>query len=140
MLHSPRGWHAAVPFAACAFCSSLTKWPSPHTWPPGAVVAAVCHGSAGLVGVADPSSGEPLVRGKKVSCFTDQGEGERGRGSRGRGLAKPGLRGPQELCGPLGLYWLQVLELERVPWLRSFAEGRSAGDCMHLQAHYPGIA
>lgn len=39
----------------------------------GAVVGAVCHGPAGLVS-ATLSNGEPLVRGKKVNCFTDSEE------------------------------------------------------------------
>ncbi|WP_248924763.1 type 1 glutamine amidotransferase domain-containing protein [Paenibacillus hamazuiensis] len=39
----------------------------------GKVVAAVCHGPAGLVG-ATLSSGEPLVAGKRVSAFTDREE------------------------------------------------------------------
>ncbi|TGB02009.1 type 1 glutamine amidotransferase domain-containing protein [Halobacillus salinus] len=38
-------------------------------------VAAVCHGPAGLVG-ATLSNGEPLVKGKRVSAFTDAEERE----------------------------------------------------------------
>ncbi|ELK47504.1 type 1 glutamine amidotransferase domain-containing protein [Halobacillus sp. ACCC02827] len=38
-------------------------------------VAAVCHGPAGLVG-ATLSSGEPLVKGKRVSAFTDAEEAD----------------------------------------------------------------
>lgn len=38
-------------------------------------VAAVCHGPAGLVG-ATLSNGEPLVKGKRVSAFTDAEESE----------------------------------------------------------------
>ena len=37
------------------------------------VVAAVCHGPAALVGVNGPD-GEPIVKGKKVSVFTDAEE------------------------------------------------------------------
>lgn len=40
-------------------------------------VAAVCHGPAGLVGVT-LSNGEPLVKGKKVSAFTDAEEQDTG--------------------------------------------------------------
>lgn len=39
----------------------------------GKIVAAVCHGPAGLVG-ATLSNGEPLVAGKRVSAFTDREE------------------------------------------------------------------
>jgi putative intracellular protease/amidase len=39
------------------------------------VVAAVCHGPAGLVGVT-LSDGTPLVKGKKVTAFTDEEERE----------------------------------------------------------------
>ncbi|WP_374055896.1 type 1 glutamine amidotransferase domain-containing protein [Rossellomorea sp. FM04394] len=39
------------------------------------VVAAVCHGPAGLVGVK-LSNGEPLVKGKTIATFTDEEERE----------------------------------------------------------------
>src|SRR5690625_1952524 len=39
----------------------------------GKIVAAVCHGPAGLVGVT-LSNGKPLVAGKTVTAFTDQEE------------------------------------------------------------------
>lgn len=41
----------------------------------GKIVAAVCHGPAGLVG-ATLSNGEPLVAGKRVSAFTDREEAQ----------------------------------------------------------------
>jgi Putative intracellular protease/amidase len=41
----------------------------------GKIVAAVCHGPAGLVG-ARLSNGAPLVAGKRVSAFTDREEAE----------------------------------------------------------------
>lgn len=40
-------------------------------------VAAVCHGPAGLVGVK-LTNGDPLVKGKKVSAFTDAEEQDTG--------------------------------------------------------------
>ncbi|MGD1876441.1 MAG: type 1 glutamine amidotransferase domain-containing protein [Kiloniellaceae bacterium] len=43
----------------------------------GAVIGAICHGPAGLTG-ATLSSGEPLVRGKRVNSFTDAEEREVG--------------------------------------------------------------
>ncbi len=46
----------------------------------GKIVAAVCHGPAGLVG-ATLSSGQPLVAGKRVNAFTDREEADTGLGS-----------------------------------------------------------
>ncbi|WP_134686523.1 type 1 glutamine amidotransferase domain-containing protein [Brevibacillus migulae] len=43
------------------------------------VVAAVCHGPAGLVG-ATLSNGQPLVAGKRVNAFTDSEEAATGLG------------------------------------------------------------
>ena len=42
-------------------------------WEDGGVVAAVCHGPAGLVNVR-LSDGSWLVEGREVSCFTDEEE------------------------------------------------------------------
>jgi putative intracellular protease/amidase len=39
----------------------------------GAVVAAVCHGPAALVGVKGPD-GQPLVAGKRIAAFSDEEE------------------------------------------------------------------
>lgn len=39
----------------------------------GKPIAAVCHGPAGLLG-ARAESGEPLVKGKRINCFTDAEE------------------------------------------------------------------
>lgn len=46
----------------------------------GKIVAAVCHGPAGLVG-ATLSNGQPLVAGKRVNAFTDREEAATGLGS-----------------------------------------------------------
>lgn len=46
----------------------------------GKIVAAVCHGPAGLVG-ATLSNGQPLVAGKRVNAFTDRDEEATGLGS-----------------------------------------------------------
>lgn len=42
-------------------------------WRDGKVLAAVCHGPAGLLNVRD-ATGRPLVAGKRVSAFTDAEE------------------------------------------------------------------
>ena len=39
----------------------------------GRIIASVCHGAAGLVG-ATKANGEPLVKGLRVNCFTDEEE------------------------------------------------------------------
>lgn len=41
-------------------------------WKQGKIIASVCHGPAAFVGVE--IDGEPLVKGKKVSAFTDSEE------------------------------------------------------------------
>ncbi|MGL4409686.1 MAG: type 1 glutamine amidotransferase domain-containing protein [Zoogloea sp.] len=44
-----------------------------EAWQAGKVVAAVCHGPAGLVSVQDPT-GQPLVAGRRVSAFSNTEE------------------------------------------------------------------
>ncbi len=44
-----------------------------RAWISGRVVAAVCHGPAGLVGARN-SDGDPLVAGRRVSAFTNAEE------------------------------------------------------------------
>lgn len=46
-------------------------------WATGKVVAAVCHGPAGLVGVRD-AAGKPLVAGRIVAAFTNEEEAAAG--------------------------------------------------------------
>ena len=43
----------------------------------GGIVAAVCHGPAGLINVR-LSDGTPLIKGKKFDCFTNEEEKENG--------------------------------------------------------------
>ncbi|MFT3849153.1 MAG: type 1 glutamine amidotransferase domain-containing protein [Propionivibrio sp.] len=60
-----------------------TMWDLPHnaalanllhsTWKNGKVIAAVCHGPAGLIGALD-ETGQPLVRGRRVSAFSNEEE------------------------------------------------------------------
>lgn len=44
-----------------------------EAWAQGKVIAAVCHGPAGLVNVKDVT-GEPLVKGRRLTGFTDSEE------------------------------------------------------------------
>ncbi|KAI5957425.1 hypothetical protein CANMA_004429 [Candida margitis] len=44
----------------------------------GGVVAAVCHGPAIFENVENPETKQPLIKGKKVTGFTDKGEEELG--------------------------------------------------------------
>lgn len=46
-------------------------------WKDGKVIAAVCHGPAGLVGALD-ETGKPLVAGRRVSAFTNEEESAAG--------------------------------------------------------------
>lgn len=40
----------------------------------GGVVAAVCHGPAIFDNLENPETKEPLIKGKKVTGFTDKGK------------------------------------------------------------------
>ena len=51
-----------------ALASALSR-----AWQAGRVVAAVCHGPAGLVGALD-SDGKRVVAGRRVSAFTNSEE------------------------------------------------------------------
>jgi putative intracellular protease/amidase len=52
----------------------LTRIVCVQAWAQGSVIASVCHGPAALVRVKDPASGELLLRGKRVACFTNEEE------------------------------------------------------------------
>lgn len=43
-------------------------------WANNGVVSAVCHGPLIFDNLNDPATGEPLIKGKKVTGFTDEGE------------------------------------------------------------------
>ena len=45
-----------------------------QAWRRGAVLASVCHGPAALVRLQDAESGGPLLKGKRVACFTNEEE------------------------------------------------------------------
>ncbi|KAI3405621.2 HSP31 [Candida oxycetoniae] len=44
------------------------------TWANGKVVSAICHGPAIFLNLIDPKTHEPLIKGKKITGFTDEGE------------------------------------------------------------------
>lgn len=44
-----------------------------HAWNGGRIVAAVCHGPAGLVGAKD-ANGKPIVAGRRVAAFSNTEE------------------------------------------------------------------
>lgn len=46
---------------------------SSNAWRAGKIVAAVCHGPAELIGAKD-EGGEPLVKGRRVTSFSDSEE------------------------------------------------------------------
>jgi|SRR5688572_7656877 putative intracellular protease/amidase len=43
-------------------------------WAKGGVVSSVCHGPAIFAGVTDEATGELLIKGKRITGFTDEGE------------------------------------------------------------------
>ena len=45
-----------------------------QAWKRGAVLASVCHGPAALVRLQDPDAGAPLLKGRRVACFTNEEE------------------------------------------------------------------
>jgi hypothetical protein len=49
--------------------------PAPST---GKLIAAVCHGPAGLLGAVHGGTGQPLLAGRTVACFTAAEEDETG--------------------------------------------------------------
>jgi putative intracellular protease/amidase len=56
-------------FPGCAELAELAADVYAH----GGVIAAVCHGPAGLLGIRNPDE-TPLVAGKTLACFTDEEE------------------------------------------------------------------
>lgn len=45
-----------------------------QVWAAGGVVASVCHGPALFANVVDPATGEPLIKGKRITGFTTEAE------------------------------------------------------------------
>ncbi|CAK7238654.1 MAG: plasma membrane heat shock protein [Sporothrix thermara] len=69
-------------FYASAGHASLIDYPkavslheiAAQVWDKGGVVASVCHGPAIFDGLNDLKTGEPLIKGKKITGFTTEGE------------------------------------------------------------------
>lgn len=57
--------------------SALQKIAS-QVWANGGIVSSVCHGPAIFAGVRDPSTGEPLIKGKEITGFTTEAENTMG--------------------------------------------------------------
>ena len=45
-----------------------------QVWANGGVVASVCHGPAIFANVLDKATGEPIIKGKKITGFTTEAE------------------------------------------------------------------
>eukprot|EP00668_Euglena_longa_P040834 GGOE01053750.1.p1 GENE.GGOE01053750.1~~GGOE01053750.1.p1 ORF type:complete len:253 (-),score=93.74 GGOE01053750.1:4-702(-) len=58
----------------------------------GGVVSAVCHGPCGLVNVTDVATGQPLVKGKQVTGFSNEEEEQVGLTSKVPFLLEDGLK------------------------------------------------
>ncbi|CAK7235057.1 plasma membrane heat shock protein [Sporothrix bragantina] len=73
-------------FYASAGHASLIDYPTAHSlheiaaqvWDKGGVVASVCHGPAIFDGLNDLKTREPLIKGKKITGFTTEGEEQLG--------------------------------------------------------------
>lgn len=63
----PGGHGTAIDFAENAALQAVVE----GVYANGGVVAAVCHGPCGLVNVKDTATGDFLVKGKKVTGFSD---------------------------------------------------------------------
>ncbi|KAM0559851.1 hypothetical protein ACHAPJ_003799 [Fusarium lateritium] len=53
--------------------SSLQKIAA-QVWANGGIVSSVCHGPAIFANLIDPTTGEPLIKGKKITGFTTEAE------------------------------------------------------------------
>jgi putative intracellular protease/amidase len=63
----PGGHGAALDFQPSSALKSVIE----NCYAKNGVIAAVCHGCAGLMTPVDPSTNEPLVKGKKITGFSD---------------------------------------------------------------------
>jgi putative intracellular protease/amidase len=61
----PGGHGAAIDFQPSSALKSVIE----GSYAKGGVIAAVCHGCAGLVTPFDTVTNEPLVKGKKITGF-----------------------------------------------------------------------
>ncbi|RAL12675.1 class I glutamine amidotransferase-like protein [Aspergillus homomorphus CBS 101889] len=94
-------------FFASAGHASLIDYPNARAlqniaeqvWANGGVVASVCHGPAIFSNLVDRATGEPIIKGKKITGFTTEAENVMGIMSELRGL---GVEMVEELSERLG--------------------------------------
>ncbi|PYH91861.1 class I glutamine amidotransferase-like protein [Aspergillus ellipticus CBS 707.79] len=94
-------------FFASAGHASLIDYPTAsalqavgeQVWANGGVVASVCHGPAIFTNMLDKKTGEPIVKGRKLTGFTTEAEHTMGIMSELRGL---GAEMVEEMAGRLG--------------------------------------
>lgn len=97
----------------------------------GGVIAAVCHGPAILPGIKDPATGQPAIKGKKVTGFTKVGEEQMGLLE---SMRKDKVHTIEELVTEVGAEYVQVgrdgeqhVRKGGILWLASLY-GSSCGD------------
>jgi putative intracellular protease/amidase len=94
-------------FFASAGHASLIDYPTAsalqniaeQVWANGGVVASVCHGPAIFANMLDRSTGQPIIKGKKITGFTTEAENTMGIMTELRGL---GAEMVEELSERLG--------------------------------------
>ncbi|KAL3458436.1 class I glutamine amidotransferase-like protein, partial [Aspergillus heterothallicus] len=94
-------------FFASAGHASLIDYPAARglqgiaegVWARGGVVASVCHGPAIFADLRDTKTGEPVIRGKRITGFTTEAENTMGIMEELRGL---GAEMVEELAERLG--------------------------------------
>ncbi|KAK9803761.1 hypothetical protein WJX73_003549 [Symbiochloris irregularis] len=70
----------------------------------GGVVSAVCHGPAVMPGIIDAKTNEPIIKGKKVTGFTEKAEKEIGALEV---MNKKGIQTIEQLLTAVGGKWIE---------------------------------
>ncbi|KAH8879313.1 class I glutamine amidotransferase-like protein [Thozetella sp. PMI_491] len=70
-----------------------------QVWASGGVVSSVCHGPAIFANVPDLATGEPLIKGKSITGFTEQAEDDMGLTAELKSWGNPLI---EELAAKLG--------------------------------------